>query len=391
MDLPLLSLSIDGRLSYRNLDEGRAPSEDMAEYKRVRPGDLVINKLSARDGAMAVSSLEGIVSPAYWVFELLRERVHPRFMHYLLHSSPYRAEISRVSKVMPPAQFDLPRDQLRRLPVVLPALREQSTIAHFLDRETARIDRVVAARARLLDLLATRDLALTWIAITGTNLPGERRSSGHDWLGSVPVSWPVAAVSTQFEVQLGRMLNPERAAGPNPAPYVRNANVRWDSVDVTDLAQMDFPIRDQQRYRLKPGDVLINEGGAGMGRTAIWREEVDECYFQKSVLRLRPRGDSQPRWIVECMRVAVAQKLFLVEGNIATIPHLPAETLRVHRFPFPPRIVQDRQLEWLEQGRGELGRARDAIHRQLELLFERRQALVTAAVSGQITVPKEAA
>jgi hypothetical protein len=74
--------------------------------------------------------------------------------------------------------------------------------------------------------------------------------------------------------------------------------------------------------------------------------------------------------MVECMRVAVAQKLFLVEGNVSTIPHLPAEALRVHRFPFPPRAIQEAQLAWLDEQRDKWRRVAGPLQRQVELLEE---------------------
>jgi type I restriction enzyme S subunit len=154
---------------------------------------------------------------------------------------------------------------------------------------------------------------------------------------------------------------------------------------------MDFPASERTQYLLKPGDLLINEGGAGIGRAAIWRGQLDECYFQKSVLRLRPIGHTSPEWMVECMRVAVAQKVLLVEGNLATIPHVPAEALRIYRFPFPPADDQNRLLSWLAKQRQHDRRMLATIERQIELLVEHRQALITSAVIGDLSVPVVAA
>ena len=177
------------------------------------------------------------------------------------------------------------------------------------------------------------------------------------------------------------------AVSGDMAPYLRNINIRWDYVDTADVAQMDFPMDERHRYRLRAGDLLINEGGAGIGRAALWDGQIEDCYFQKSVLGLRPTADVSPRWMIECMRVAVAQKLFLVEGNTATIPLVPAEALRSRRFPFPPRPVQDAQLEWLDRERQRANQTRDRLTRQLALLQEHRQALITAAVTGELEIP----
>jgi type I restriction enzyme S subunit len=95
--------------------------------------------------------------------------------------------------------------------------------------------------------------------------------------------------------------------------------------------------------------------------------------------------------MIECMRVAVSQRVLLVEGNLATIPHVPAEALRVYRFPFPPRDVQSQMLAWLQAQRGRDLPLRTAIEQQIDLLTERRQALITAAVTGELDIPGVAA
>ncbi len=153
-DLPLLSMSAAFGIRMRDAGEGRAPAEDLTGYRVVRSDDLVVNKLSARDGALAVSAFDGIVSPAYWVFVLDRQLVHPRYVHYLLRSSLYQTEIGRRSKYMPPAQFDLPWEQFRSIPLALPDPDEQRRIAKFLDDQITRLDRAVKLRQQQIKLFA---------------------------------------------------------------------------------------------------------------------------------------------------------------------------------------------------------------------------------------------
>ena len=276
-----------------------------------------------------------------------------------------------------------------RLP--LPAGSEQRAIADFLDAETARIDALIAKKRRLLTILDERDIALAHDMVTGAPLGGDRVVSRLPWLRDLPRGWTLAPVGSQFTVALGRMLNAERAASGEMRPYLRNINIRWDRVDTSDVALMDFPPGERPKYALRNGDLLVNEGGAGIGRSAIWDSQIAECYFQKSVLRLRPLSDAHPRWMLECIRVAVAQRVFLVEGNLATIPHVPAEALRVHRFPFPPRATQDLLLGWLDTQRAAHRRLFSSVGRQIDLLVEHRQALITAAVTGELAVPGVAA
>src|SRR5207248_1924111 len=115
------------------------------------------------------------------------------------------------------------------------------------------------------------------------------KSSGLDWIGQIPGHWAVAPVYSRYEVQLGKMLDEKRITGQHLAPYLRNVDVQWDRVVVTNLPEMDFDHEDRVKFSLQAGDLLICEGGEA-GRTAVWRGEIPECYYQKAIHRLRPRS-----------------------------------------------------------------------------------------------------
>jgi len=106
-------------------------------------------------------------------------------------------------------------------------------------------------------------------------------------IGTIPSSWELRQFGEVFDVKLGKMLSQKSRVGDSPLPYVRNANVQWGKVEVCDLLVMDFTDDEQERFRLRPGDILICEGGE-VGRTAIWRGEIEECYYQKAIHRARP-------------------------------------------------------------------------------------------------------
>src|SRR5687768_11019975 len=89
--------------------------------------------------------------------------------------------------------------------------------------------------------------------------------------------------------QLGKALRPSERDGPRHRKYLRNANVRWDGFDLSDLATMHFSEEESRRYSLEPGDLLVCEGGE-VGRCAIWGGQVDNCHFQKAIHRVRPHA-----------------------------------------------------------------------------------------------------
>jgi type I restriction enzyme S subunit len=279
---------------------------------------------------------------------------------------------------------------IEQIDVPLPPVEVQKAIADFLDAETARIDALIKKKRRMIELLDLRAIRLAFDVITGRDDSTQRKPSGVPWLGDVPVGWDVAPIRSRYTVQVGRMLNAERAASGDLQPYLRNFNVRWDDFDLTDVAEMDFPPEERRRYALTPGDLLVCEGGAGIARAALWSGSLVPCYFGKSLHRVRATGPWPVEWILEWLRVSKWLSAFQVEGNLATIPHLTGEQLRAHRLPFPAPNRARQLLGHLSARRRVIEHANAKLVDQIDLLLERRKALITAAVTGNLDVASAA-
>jgi type I restriction enzyme S subunit len=306
-----------------------------------------------------------------------------RWLYWALKAATHWIERELTSGMI--GMVHVTKEDLSGVPIPIPPIEAQRRIADFLNAETARIDALASARERQLALLAERFLARIFDAVRGANESGSRKSSGLDWLGTIPSSWPVMSVSHQFEVLLGKMLNQERIQGTYLAPYLRNTNVQWDRIDTDDLLLMNFPPEERTRYSLRPGDLLVCEGGEP-GRAAIWQGHTEKVYYQKALHRVRARAYSSPRWLFYCLRAATAQNVFAVEGNNTTIAHLTGEQFRAHRFPFPERMTQDRLTAKLDADNHTQQQLEKTLRKQLAVLAERRQALISAAVTGQFDV-----
>ncbi len=365
-------------------DNTNQTAENRNIYQLVDEGWLIINRMKSWQGSVGVSPFRGIVSGHYLCFRPTHE-ADSRFLNWLLRSDVYAVEYARMSRGVRPGQIEIDNDELRGLRVALPPLDEQCRIADFLDAETAEIDQLVQARYRQLELIGERDVAETFDAIRGATLDIAMHPSGHGWLGEVADGFRLAAVSHEFEVALGKMLNPTRTQGGHLRPYLRNTNVQWDRIDTSDLLLMDFPPEERARYKLNPGDLLVCEGGEP-GRAAIWDGTISDLYYQKALHRVRPRGASCVRWLYYCLRAATYMNVFAVQGNTTTIAHLTGEQLKAQRFPFPERPVQDKLVAMLDERTRDRRSFKAGVDQQLALFAERRQALITAAVTGQIDV-----
>lgn len=207
------------------------------------------------------------------------------------------------------------------------------------------------------------------------------KDSGVEWLGLVPEHWETPPLYLRYNAVLGKMLDERRLTRTHLLPYLRNVDVQWDRVNVDELPELDIAPDEIERFTLKLGDILICEGGE-VGRTAIWGAELEQCAFQKAIHRLRPLSDREhTRFFFYCMSFAASTGVFLAEGNPNTIPHLTGEKLRRYRFPTPSHIEQLRIASFLDQEAAKIDELVVEQRRLIELLKEKRQAVISHAVT----------
>jgi len=186
------------------------------------------------------------------------------------------------------------------------------------------------------------------------------------------------------ETMLGKMLSAKSRTGVGSTPYLRNKNVRWGSVDIEDVAEMDFTEAEREKFRLAPGDVLICEGGAGVGRTAIWRGEIDVCCFQKALHRVRVGAEVLPEYLAQFFRYFSDSKLLEKQLSGVAIGHFPQEDLRSLQVPVPPIEEQQRFIDGFSNIE-DLARAlTEASERARTRSDSLRRAILSAAFSGRL-------
>lgn len=351
-------------------------------------GDIVVVRSGAYTGDSALISNE--VLPAIAGFDMVLRPFgcEPAFLSFALLSS-YLKEGQIDLERMRAAQPHLNAEELGACLVTFPPRAEQASIAAFLDRETAKIDVLVEEQRRLVELLKEKRQAVISHAVTkGLDPTVPMKNSGVDWLGEVPAHWDVVPVNYKYQVQLGRMLNEERASGPNLRPYLRVFDVQWGEINIDDLPLMDFPPDAQEAYRLVPGDLMVNEGGSYVGRSAIWRGGLAECYYQKALHRLRVHDAAADtaEFFFYVMDFATKRGVFIAGGNQTTIDHLTADQFRKYRFAFPPLQEQVEIARHLADRTTQFEALTSEAEAAIALLQERRSALISAAVTGKIDV-----
>lgn len=150
----------------------------------------------------------------------------------------------------------------------------------------------------------------------------------------VAPGWMLSRVGDLFDMQLGKMLSKDASEGPEQRRYLTNKNVQWNRIDFEALNYMSFSSAERDKFCLSQGDLLVTEGGE-IGRTAMWQGSHEECYFQKSLHRLRSRGQIDPRYMLHYMRYAVRWQMFTDSVGQTSIAHLPQDKFAEHLVLYP--------------------------------------------------------
>ncbi|MFF1547846.1 restriction endonuclease subunit S [Streptomyces sp. NPDC058291] len=370
-DLEPLSVYLEAGVVPRSSrgDNHNQLGEDLSRYLVVQPDDIVFNKLRTWQGGLGVSQHSGIVSPAYFVCRP-SSMARPRFLHYLLRSSPYLAELTRISKWMPPSQFDTPWEQLRKIPILLPSLEEQRRIAEFLDTETAKLTRIDDRFNRLADLLDERKSALTFDCFTFDGISQAPRIP----LRRVVKRWIDYRGATPVKTDAG-------------IPLVTAKNIREGRIDLEvsrEYIATDDYTDWMRRGLLELSDVLLTTE-APLGQVAMVND-TSIALAQRIIVLRTARNLCSPEWLYWYLRSPQGQAELKLRATGSTALGIKADRLRGVPIPLPPLSVASRRISRLATHVAQIYGLQQRLVRQRALVAERRQALITAAVTGQFDV-----
>lgn len=349
-----------------------------------KEGDVLFGKLRPYLAKACHAPRDGVCSTELLVMRPA-ELLHPRFLLYSLLTPDFvgAVEASTFGAKMPRASWDF----IGSLEIRVPPIEAQSIIAAYLDRETARIDSLIAEKERMLALLEEKRAALISRVVTrGLDPNAWLKPSGQEWLGEIPAHWGLQRLKQLAEVRGGLTLGKQYSGELLEYPYLRVANVQDGYLKLDDVLTIEVPASEAASNLLAYGDVLMNEGGDidKLGRGCVWRDEIAPCLHQNHVFAVRPHSVGSD-WLALWTSTLQAKRYFESRAKRSTnLASISGSNIKELPVPLPPVAEQLAIQQFLADRHSRLEAVRKELRDSLRLLSERRAALITAAVTGQI-------
>lgn len=279
--------------------------------------------------------------------------------------------------------------------IPLPPFAEQQTIATFLDRETAKIDALIAEQQRLIELLKEKRQAVISHAVTkGLNPNAPMKDSGIEWLGDVPTHWNVLSLSkvtiSKCDGPFGSGLKSEHYTDSG-VRVIRLQNIRQYDFDDSDSAFIaeDYYYEKLNGHDVRQDDVLI--AGLGDDRNSVGRACVAPAGIEPAMVKadcFRFRLNSE-RTLSEFVAIQLTAGSSFDAGNLSsgsTRSRIPLSVMASRKIALPSLFEQQQIFNFIQTENGKLCTLIEETQRTIELLKERRTALISAAVTGKIDI-----
>lgn len=358
-------------------------AETLKGYKIVREDDLVMNIMLAWNGSLGVSRYMGIISPAYCVYEI-NDRFNPWYFHYLLKTDQMTTAFKALSTGVIDSRLRLYPEKFYQLFTVIPAKEEQDQIVRFLDDKVSKINRLIRAKKKQIELLKEKKEAVIFSTVTkGLESSREMKPSGIGWFERIPKDWEMR--------QLGRMAKtvktgqtPEGAA----TEYYADNGFNWFTPsDFGESMYLEKSTRQlsglgKQKQIFFPKDTVMMVGiGATLGKVALSQREAS-CNQQVNAIVCT--SEIEPMFLAYYLRANRSNIMSM--AKYTTLPILNQNETKRIPVVHCSRQEQREIVKYIDDRSRLIDEAIKQIKTEISLMVEYRTAVISQVVTGKIDV-----
>lgn len=373
-------------------DNYNVTSEDLSKYRYVNIGDLVVNKMKAWQGSLAVSNYNGVVSPAYFVYNFYKNNVYVNYIHYLLRST-YKDEFKRLSGGIRVGQWDLPANLFEKAPIILPPLKEQKLIADYLDNKCSEIDKLKEDITKQIDILKEYKQSIITEAVTkglDSNVP--MKDSGIDWIGKIPEKWKVTKIKyvSNLSGRIGWQGLTSNEYSDTGAYLITGIDFDNSTINWKTCVHIPFERWEEaKQIQIENGDLLITKDGT-VGKVALVNNMPDKTSLNSGVLLIRTFENCNTKFLFWVLKSNIFWKWFYkINAGNSTIIHLYQKDFANFSFPIMNLSEQKIIANYLDSKCSEIDKVISSKEKQVNILEEYKRSLIYEYVTGKKEVPQE--
>lgn len=352
-----------------------------------RVGDIVYGKLRPYLRKVWLAEFAGNAIGDFFIFRSKNNHDN-RFIKYLILSDGFTAKATSATcgAKMPRVSSDF----ILTLSVAMPPLSEQQAIAEYLDRKCTGIDKVIETQERRIALLEELKQSVITEAVThGLNPEVPLRDSGIDWIGKIPEHWSVLRLK-YFAEMFGRIgyrgyTTSDLCGEGEGCITLSPSNMANGKMDFSSVAYLSwFKYNESPEIQIFPGDILFVKTGSTYGKSAYVENIPLECTINPQILRIVPKINNK---FAAYLFETPLKQAYTDCGVIgSTIPTISQECIGNFRFPIPPLSEQQAIVECLDRKCANIDNSISKARREIKLLQELKQTIITEAVTGKVKV-----
>ena len=315
------------------------------------PKGTILYSIFATLGEVAILDIDATTNQAIAGLQLIDDSVLPDYLYYFLVSK--KDFVNNMGRGV--AQNNINLKILRDMAITIPSKKEQKDIILRLNTINQSVEWRKQQLSKLDELVKAR-----FVEMFGNVISNSKNWSQYRF-GDITTS------------RLGKMLDSKQQTGKCSFPYLANFNVQWFRFELDKLNVMDFDEKDQKEFELIDGDLLVCEGGE-IGRCAVWHNEMQPCFFQKALHRVRCNKDIVlPDYMAYWFKYNCDHNGFSdIAGAKATIAHLPGAKLKKLIVTVPPLVLQHEFATFVEQ----IDKSKFEVQQSLEKLETLKKSLM---------------